>query len=504
MSRGRTQRISHSAAPRGQSGVASALRRGLTTTGIMLLSAVLAAAASSLSEMPARIRLETPLRSDALPPDPPFRATVAAPAVSGDRIWIPAGAVVHGVVRKARPVGLGLVRERAWMELDFREYELADGRRFPLSARLLDIDNAKEEVTAQGRIRGVVAAGHAHALVRGVWYQPSLSLPARSAAGLTGASGSVLSRFSMGPAGAAGLLALRFALVRLPEPEIDLPAGAELHIGVTALPEDAPWFEAADPDCEAEAAAARLRDLPFRIVKTNGKPVGDMIHLAVIGTREEVENAFRAAGWTTADPLTPSSFWRGYHAYTTMRPYPTLPLATLVYEGAPQELSFQKSLNTLAKRHHVRLWPAPNAPDGNLWLAAATHDISIIFDRRTRTITHKIDPEIDRERATVIEDLTLAGCAAPAGFAERPAAVHAPDGEIVTDGRLAALRLLPCPPAPDRETQASPRARKSVPARIVRRTALETRHYVVRGNVYYWAARGVAHAFKKKETSTSR
>ena len=41
---------------------------------------------------------------------------------------------------RAVGVGMGLVHERATIDLDFHEYELADGRRFPLRARLTSID----------------------------------------------------------------------------------------------------------------------------------------------------------------------------------------------------------------------------------------------------------------------------------------------------------------------------------------------------------------------------
>lgn len=436
------------------------------------------------------VRLETALRGASLAPGSAFRATVVAPLVLEDLVFIPAGSVVHGVVERGRSVGSGVIRERAWLELGFPEFNLPDGRRLPLKARLQTIDNAREEVTAQGRIKGIIAASHAYGLVQGIWYHPKPSLLSRSVAGLTGASGKVWSRYSMGPVGAAGLFAVRFIFFRLPEPEIDLPVGTELKLAVTELHDD-PWGAVESGDADAAALGLELRDLPFQTEKPKGAPADDIINLALIGTQKQVEDSFHAAGWRTAEPLTRSSFARTYHAFTTMRGYPTAPVSLLLYDGVPPSMVFQKSFNTLAKRHHVRFWPAPGFENGDVWLGAATHDVGLVFNRRNFTMNHKIDPALDTERQKIVDDLRFAGCAAPGAFIERPAAVRTPsmDAGIVTDGNLVILRLLPCTkqaPAAD-----PPAPRRRLAARLLRRVTLETRHYLYRGNIYYWVVRSL-------------
>ena len=85
----------------------------------------------------------------------------------------------------------------------------------------------------------------------------------------------------------------------------------------------------------------------------------------------------------------------------------------------------KRTLNTVAKRHHVRIWPA-SFPGTQLWLGAATHDTAIVLDSKRMSLTHRIDPLVDRERSTVVNDLSSAGCVAGVGLVKRPHAIRLP------------------------------------------------------------------------------
>jgi LssY-like putative type I secretion system component LssY len=43
-----------------------------------------------------------------------------------------------------------------------------------------------------------------------------------------------------------------------------------------------------------------LSKIPHRVTDPNGKP-GDMVNVLIVGTRDEVVKAFRAAGWVQVD-----------------------------------------------------------------------------------------------------------------------------------------------------------------------------------------------------------
>ena len=71
-------------------------------------------------------------------------------------------------------------------------------------------------------------------------------------------------------------------------------------------------------------------------------------------------------------------------------------MSTLMLDGHPPDLVFQKTNNTYNARHHLRIWKAPFAVEGQtLWVGAGTHDIGFEKDQRNNGVTHKIDPAID-------------------------------------------------------------------------------------------------------------
>ncbi len=79
-----------------------------------------------------------------------------------------------------------------------------------------------------------------------------------------------------------------------------------------------------------------------------------------------------------------------------MSGYSTAPVSTLLYQDAEPTVVFQKSFNTIAKRHHIRIWRAGDFEGNEVWLGAATHDAGVGFqhgfhDRsRTKSIREPI------------------------------------------------------------------------------------------------------------------
>lgn len=435
-----------------------------------------------------KIRLETHLTSYASHRGAPFTATVIAPYEWDGRVRIPAGSTLYGHVSRARSVGLGWGRERASLQLAFDEYRLPDGRRFPLRAMIRTVDNAREEVS-EGKIRGIVAAAAPNGLVRGLWGRPTTRLLARSPMGLTGLSGRIWSEYALGPIGVGGLMAARMALFRMPEPEIHLPPGAELRLAVMALPAQAPTFERQTEGTLAESLAQELRAYPAGVARANGQPVTDIINVAILGTREQIAAVFLSAGWYPAETLTKRSFARSWAAFTRNQGYATAPVSKLYQQEAEPDLVFQKSFNSIAKRHHVRLWSAGQIDGAPLWVGAATHDTSIGFEPNRVSLTHRVDPRIDRERAKLVNDLQFTGCALPVTHIERPELAR-DSPRRVTDGKLAVLTIRDCEPgAWANSREPGPRRPGNPASRLARRVALETRNYLIRDNAYYWTIR---------------
>jgi len=124
--------------------------------------------------------------------------------------------------------------------------------------------------------------------------------------------------------------------------------------------------------------------------------------------------------------------------------YPSAPMNSLTLNGVPSAFVHQKSLDTVQKRHHVRFWQYPGR--ANIWLGAAAEDIGFRFEGAHWT--HSTDPNIDSERAKVVNDLAFTGCVDAAGLLPRTPAdlVQDPKAEhpIATDGEVAAVRLNDC------------------------------------------------------------
>ena len=398
---------------------------------------------------------------------------------------LPAGSTIHGFVRQVLPVGFGVRRERASMALEFTGCRLPDGAEAPCRSELLSIDNARETVTKGNRIHGILAADHPHSLLSGVWFRPSTALVTRSLSGLNGAGKMLYSGIAPHPAFAGAILVTRLAILRLPEPEIYVPAGTDLILLVSG--ESRERSQEADPAPVLDSLTDWLADAPVRVATPDGTTAADIINFAFRGSDEELALAFVSAGWTTTDVLNKRTFARSYRAFTEMRPYPTAPVSPMRYGGRLPDRVFQKSFNTMAKRHHVRLWNVPS-PEGPLWLGAATHDVGIAFDWKRLILTHRIDRELDRERDKVWADLSYAGCVTPIATVARPDLARN-NAKVSTDGALHFVEAKSCEqPVPRSSASAK---RPSLGKAILRRTILDARHYVFRGNAYYWAFRGL-------------
>jgi len=466
--------------------------------GVLLLLAVMACVApgcllGSTSDNELEVRLKTPLTSYNTKTGTPFECVVLRPWVADNAVVIPQGAIVHGHVGRVTSVGLGVRHESARMDLLFDDFVTTDGRSFPLHATLGAIDNAREHVKS-GVVHGVIAANQPNELYFGMWHSPSLSLVGRSMIGLTGVSHQIDSALGLGPAGAGGLLVLRLALFRFPEPEIQYAPGVDMSLRVNPALQQGVQ-ETPDPVLSApDGVSEWLRKEPFGIDRRDNRPVGDIVNVAFLGSRQQLENAFVAAGWAPADPPAWKKKRQAYYAFNAMRAYANAPVSALFYKGVLPEIVFEKSLNTVTKRHHIRVWYAGVVDGHELWLGAATHDTGGTFNWHYFRFTHKIDPNVDSERDKIVTDLRFAGCADPEMRVDRPAAASngLDRADSFTDGAATVLSLDDC-----KASAAEPfvfRKPGNPLSRLVRRMILEARNHVERENFYYWTFQAIVSA----------
>ena len=342
-------------------------------------------------ELPAgtqiQIRLTTIIDGSTGKPNDPFEAVVLAPVLVDGRSVVAQGAKVSGIVKEAKPSAQA--NEQSIVTLQFVDLNDSHSAKANLAAKVVEVDNARETVDSQGQIVGIMA---------------SQTASARLDQGIN----KVSQRFP----GLGDLLgAAKGAIVKEADPSIHYEPGVEMTIELTKSlrwdVRDAQDVKAISPASELNAIVARQ---PFQTMAASPPRPSDITNLLFIGTREAIESAFKEAGWFPADPLTGQSKMETFKAIVEMRGYKAAPVSTLLLDGAPPDLVFQKQNNTFSKRHHLRLWLRPDRFQGKqVWACAATHDIGIDYSEEQRTFIHRVDPKIDKERAKVMNDLLFTG-----------------------------------------------------------------------------------------------
>jgi hypothetical protein len=354
-----------------------------------------------------------------------IHATVIAPVIIEGAIAIPAGAQLSGTVKQVRAA---TDTDPAQLELVFTE--IRDGAaRANLSAVIAGLDNARESVDDKGLIAGL---------------SPSDTIGARLNQGIGKLQAS--DKF----AGLAGLIqgAKQALKIEDANPNIDYDPGVEFTLRLTQALDwrvtDQGAVAKLLPFPNQDALSDLVNRQPFRTVAENPPRPSDVTNLMFLATEAELRAAFDKAGWSTAARLSTQSKLETARALIEARGYKEGPMSVLLLEGQPPDLAYQKGNNTFAQRHHLRIFRRPGTFDGKpVWVCSSTHDIAIDYSERDRTFIHKIDPQIDRERAKVVNDLIFTGAIRSIALVERPDipknATNATGDSLQTDGGMAVL-----------------------------------------------------------------
>ncbi len=192
-----------------------------------------------------------------------------------------------------------------------------------------------------------------------------------------------------------------------------------------------------------------LAQIPRRVVDKDNNE-GDRINFLILGTEDQVKNALKAVGWVIVDRDVKSSILRGSLGVLSRDAYLTMPMSELMVFGRPQDYGYAMSdpLVTVMARHHFRIWKAPFDVDGlTLFVGAGTHDIGFDKDQRTGGVTHKIDPDTDKERDFIGDSLKQCGqvvkteYVTPKDTITKARTAHGE--EFTSDGRILVIYLKP-------------------------------------------------------------
>jgi len=190
-----------------------------------------------------------------------------------------------------------------------------------------------------------------------------------------------------------------------------------------------------------------LGKIPHRVSDPNGKP-GDMVNVLIVGTQDQLVQAFTTAGWVQVDKTVGNTALNALVESLEKKDYLTMPMSTLFLFSRAQDYGFAHAepVKVAMSRNHLRVWKSPYEIDGRpVWCVAATHDIGFERDQRNNGLTHKIDPAIDGEREYVNGTLSGTGLVVQRDHVT-PAdplttAKTATGGEFHSDGRIVVLVL---------------------------------------------------------------
>jgi LssY C-terminus len=433
------------------------------------------------------VRLLDPVASYSSKPGTFIRAVlIQSPDCDGAPVF-PAGLEVDGHVVSARKLGLGFVHDTASLELQFDRIVTADGNVLPITSQVVEVDNARETVR-NGKIRGILATNTPQ--------------------------GRITSRLghlpTYNPYSDLGLIVYRLFTI-LPEPEIYFPPGTDLRLqlNVSLFVGDQPELPRVSfemDEYERGEVEMLLNNVSSRTTTGKGKNA-DVVNMLFVGTREQVDSSFRAAGWMNSDHTSTRSFFREFGAFLTLSNYPTAPVSTQFLNGQRQDLTLQKSFNSYSKRDHVRLWEQAGTVDGQeAWLSAYTRETSAALSITNHKFIHHIDPNLDDGVNMLVRDLTLAGCVKSVRLLPRPelreTVTNATGDEMRTDGTLTVVQLSGCNYLPANSAHSTPLIPARPRSRIVRYLRTQVLVYksdVVRGNIIYGGfdlARMSVHAYR--------
>ncbi len=376
------------------------------------------------------LRLDAPVYSDRSRTGDPISATVTYPlckageniACGDGELVVPPGAKVNGTILFATKAPDKYSRPR--LVLDFSNILHKDGTKSPLYARVIDVDNARESVR-NNEILGII--------------QPHAGKKMGLALAAFSAANPIAGYTIKGVSTVYGLSIRR---------EIMFPAGTDLQVQIvrpSMLKQKTVWTGWKPLAVDAELTKL-VTTAPMRTA-TPGNVPSDPTNLMFLGSEKQVIAAFGEAGWFEADSVNAKSALKVAQATLRQTGYGSGPMSTLTLGGRAPDLMFQKSLDTFAKRHHVRVWKLPKTYQGQqVWVGAATHDIATQNSAAGTKWTHRIDPHVDREREWVQTDLLFVGTGVAYVDVDRPTAPkklsNATGDQIVTDGKIAVVQMV--------------------------------------------------------------
>lgn len=350
----------------------------------------------------------------------------------GDVPVFPTGTAVEGRITQVRRVGLGVRHASSAITIVFDQL-MVSPQSLSLKAEIEEVANGRERVK-DGVIEGATAKDTPQRLMS----TRLLHLP------------------EWNPESYWIFMVRRSLFPFSPEPETYLPAGTDLRLELKEPLQLPDGFQSVAEEADADIqepidveSQAKLLSLPDRSVTGSAKP-SDPVNLGFIGSPQQIEQAFQAAGWTYGDSVSTLSVLREMRAMSSLKSYSHLPISKQWLNGEAPDFRFQKSFDSYQKREHVRIWKEDTLQNG-LWAGGAIRETGAEWSIRKGKFIHHVDGDVDAEREKIVRELRLTGCVAHVSYLRRGQtlqSMRAASGDVLeTDGGMAVIELKDCEPA---------------------------------------------------------
>ena len=153
-----------------------------------------------------------------------------------------------------------------------------------------------------------------------------------------------------------------------------------------------------------------VKEQPATVTNADGSKTGDPLNFVIVGNAEAVWPAFLRSGWDPTAAMGTSSALKTGIFGIFGGAYRYAPISNLYVYGRAQDVALQKVRSNIHYRNHLRLWLAPVTYKGlPVMMGQISRDIGSRFTSKSPTLTtHRIDPNVDDTRATLVQDFIYA------------------------------------------------------------------------------------------------
>ena len=199
-----------------------------------------------------------------------------------------------------------------------------------------------------------------------------------------------------------------------------------------AFPVPGPSFVGADVSADQLYPGQKIEDLALDSLKTtlggqrccttnaDATRNGDPLNIVIIESKQDPIVPFISRGWHLARRLNVASAIETARAFLFREAFLTSPVSPLYMFGRREDVVLQKPRSIINERVHARFWLAPYTFEGRrIWIGQVSRDVGVRLTVQTWNLTtHKIAPDVDFDRAFLLQDLSMSGFVERYGYVD--------------------------------------------------------------------------------------